>query len=111
MTRSDLIDRIAQRNSNLSADDAKWIVSAILEAISAHLVAGGRVELRNFGAFSTRVRAARTGLNPRTGEAVEVSPTRAVYFRPGKGLRARVGAESSINPIRSALTMNPLDQP
>ena len=102
MTRSDLIDRVTQRNPQLSADHAKRMVAAIVDAISAQLVAGGRVELRNFGAFSTRVRPARTGLNPRTGEAVEVSSIRLVYFRPGKGLRVRVNADGLIDPIRGA---------
>lgn len=102
MTRSDLIDRVVQRNPQLSADDAKRMIAAIVDAISAQLVAGGRVELRNFGAFSTRVRSARTGLNPRTGEAVEVSPIRLVYFRPGKGLRGQVNAARLIDPGRGA---------
>jgi DNA-binding HxlR family transcriptional regulator len=57
------------------------------------LASGGRVELRGFGAFTTRARDARTGRNPRTGEAVEVTAKRVPYFKPGKEMRERLNTK------------------
>jgi integration host factor subunit beta len=90
MIRSELVQRVADANPELPLKDVERLVSSIFEAISAHLVAGGRVELRGFGAFSTRARDARTGRNPRTGEPVEVSAKRVPYFKPGKEMRERL---------------------
>ena len=87
MTRSDLIARLAHRNRTLTAKDYDRIVSAILGAVSQHLAAGGKVELRGFGTFSTRERKSRTGRNPRTGEIVQIAQKRAVHFKPGKEIR------------------------
>jgi integration host factor subunit beta len=66
------------------------IVSTFFNEITDRLAAGGRVEIRGFGAFSTRARDARTGRNPRTGEAVDVDAKRVPYFKPGKEMRARL---------------------
>jgi hypothetical protein len=52
--------------------------------------AGGRVELRGFGAFSTRQRDGRTGRNPKTGVTVDVPEKRVPYFKPGKGMKERL---------------------
>jgi integration host factor subunit beta len=90
MIRSELVQKIAEANPDLPPRDVERLVAAIFEAIGAHLAAGGRVELRGFGAFSTRARDARTGRNPRTGEAVDVSAKRVPYFKPGKEMRERL---------------------
>ncbi|MDR6850577.1 integration host factor subunit beta [Sphingomonas sp. BE123] len=66
------------------------IVDIFFEEIAQRLVDDGRVELRGFGAFSTRARDARTGRNPRTGEAVDVEAKRVPYFKPGKEMRTRL---------------------
>ena len=90
MTRQDLIRRLAARNPALTVKDAERMVRAIFEAMAQQLVDGGTVELRKFGSFSTRARARRTGWNPRKGEAVEIGPSRVVYFKPGEEMRKRV---------------------
>ncbi|MCW8087450.1 integration host factor subunit beta [Sabulicella glaciei] len=90
MTRSELIARLAEEYPHLRARDVEVVVATIFDRISATLAEGGRVELRGFGAFTTRRRAARTGRNPRTGEAVAVSGKGMPHFRPGKELRVRV---------------------
>ena len=90
MTRSELIAELAAGNPHLRPPDVELIVATIFEEISAALVRGDRVELRGFGAFSTKQREARTGRNPRTGVAVPVSGKSVPYFKPGKELRARV---------------------
>jgi integration host factor subunit beta len=93
MTKSELIQRLAERNPHLLQRDAERIVSTILEEITAALARGDRVELRGFGAFSVKRRAARTGRNPRTGEAVDVSAKAVPYFKTGKELRERLNGE------------------
>ncbi|MGI4810955.1 MAG: HU family DNA-binding protein [Janthinobacterium lividum] len=87
MLRSELIRKLADSNPDLPAEDVERLVVAIFEAISARLAAGGRVELRGFGAFSTRLRDGRIGRNPRTGEPVSVAAKRGPYFKPGKEMR------------------------
>lgn len=90
MIRSELVQQIADANPHLGPREAERVVSTILNAISDRLSAGGRVELRGFGAFSTRNRDARTGRNPRTGDAVDVEAKRVPHFKPGKELRERL---------------------
>ncbi len=90
MIRSELVQKIADDNPHLSHADAERVVNAVLDAIADVLAQGGRAELRGFGTFSTRAREARTGRNPRTGEAVPVSAKRVPHFKPGKELRERL---------------------
>jgi integration host factor subunit beta len=90
MIRSELVQLIAQDNPGLALRDVEAIVATFFDEISARLAADGRVELRGFGAFSTRARDARTGRNPRTGETVDVQAKRVPYFKPGKEMRARL---------------------
>jgi integration host factor subunit beta len=90
MIRSELVQLIAQDNPGLALRDVEAIVATFFDEISARLAADGRVELRGFGAFSTRARDARTGRNPRTGETVAVDAKRVPYFKPGKEMRARL---------------------
>ena len=90
MIRSELVTLLAADNPSLSLREIEKIVAVFFDAISAHLAAGKRVELRGFGAFSTRARVARTGRNPRTGDPVEVQAKNVPYFKPGKEMRARL---------------------
>ncbi|MFL9842252.1 integration host factor subunit beta [Sphingomonas sp. ST-64] len=90
MIRSELVQMLASDNPELSAREIERIVDTFFEEIIERLVANGRVELRGFGAFSTRARDARTGRNPRTGEAVDVEAKRVPYFKPGKEMRLRL---------------------
>lgn len=90
MIRSELVQKLADRNEGLSPRDVEAIVDTFFAQVTDRLAAGGRVELRGFGAFSTRARDARVGRNPRTGESVEVDAKRVPYFKPGKEMRARL---------------------
>ena len=90
MIRSELIDRLSEANPDLAARDVEAIVTTFFDEISRRLAADGRVELRGFGAFSTRPRDARTGRNPRTGELVAVDAKRVPYFKPGKEMRVKL---------------------
>ncbi|MBA3880595.1 integration host factor subunit beta [Sphingomonas aquatica] len=90
MIRSELVQRLVAENPDLTPRDIEAIVATFFDEISAQLAADGRVELRGFGAFSTRARSARTGRNPRTGDLVDVSAKRVPYFKPGKEMRQRL---------------------
>ncbi len=90
MIKSELVNRIAEAHPHLMHKDAERIVSTIFDEIAKALAGGNRVELRGFGAFSVKSRPARTGRNPRTGEAVEVDEKRAPYFKTGKELREKL---------------------
>ena len=90
MIRSELVKLLCDDNPELPPKDVEAIVSCFFNEIVARLAEGGRVELRGFGAFSTRARTARSGRNPRTGELVEVDAKSVPYFKPGKEMRARL---------------------
>jgi len=86
MLRSDLVQSLLKANPDLPQAAVRTIVDFFFETIVAQLVADGRVELRGFGAFSTRQRDARMAHNPGSGEAVFVAATRQTYFRPSTSL-------------------------
>ena len=90
MTKSELIQRIAEINPHLYHRDVERIVTTIFDEIAAALSRGDRVELRGFGAFSVKRREARTGRNPRTGDAVDVAEKHIPFFKTGKLLRERL---------------------
>ncbi|MGY6550655.1 MAG: integration host factor subunit beta [Erythrobacter sp.] len=92
MIRSELLQELQKDNPELRAEEIEQVVDIFFDEIAQRLAEGGRVELRGFGAFSTREREARTGRNPRTGETVEVSAKRVPYFKAGKEIRERLNA-------------------
>lgn len=93
MTKSELIQRIAELNPHLYHRDVERIVTTIFDEISEALSRGDRVELRGFGAFSVKRRDARVGRNPRTGESVHVSEKYIPFFKTGKQLRERLNTD------------------
>lgn len=99
MTKSELITDLAAANPHLRAADVELIVATIFDEITGALARGERVELRGFGAFTTKHREARTGRNPRTGEAVSVDEKSVPFFKAGKELRERVNRGK---PVRHA---------
>ena len=90
MTKSELIAELARQNPNLYIRDLERIVETVFDTITGALARGERVELRGFGAFSIKERAARTGRNPRTGASVSVAAKRLPFFKTGKDLRDHV---------------------
>ena len=92
MIRSELVQAIAEQNPELADEEVEQVIHTFFEEITTRLAEGGRVELRGFGAFSTRERKERTGRNPRTGESVVVPAKRVPYFKPGKEMRERLNA-------------------
>ena len=90
MTKSELIERIAARQTQLSAKDVELAVKTLIEQMSETLAAGHRIEIRGFGSFSLHYRAPRIGRNPKTGESVGLAGKYVPHFKPGKELRDRV---------------------
>ena len=90
MIRSELVQKLCHDFPDLTQRDIELVVSSLFDEITDQLARGGRVELRGFGAFSTRGRDARTGRNPRTGESVPVDAKRVPYFKPGKEMREKL---------------------
>jgi integration host factor subunit beta len=90
MIKSELVQRIADRNPHLYLRDVEKIVNAILDEITSALARGDRVELRGFGAFSVKHRDARVGRNPRTGAHVSVDEKAVPFFKTGKEMRERL---------------------
>lgn len=93
MIRSELLQALHDDNPELRVEEVEQVLDIFFDEIAARLAEGGRVELRGFGAFSTREREARTGRNPRTGEAVEVPAKRVPYFKAGKEIRLRLNKD------------------
>lgn len=94
LTKSELIERVAQRQSQLSQKDVELAVKTMLEEMSQALATGGRIEIRGFGSFSLHYRAPRLGRNPKTGESVDLNGKYVPHFKPGKELRDRVNHET-----------------
>lgn len=88
--RSELVQKLCDDHPDLTVKEIERVVSAFFDSITQQLQQTGRVELRGFGAFSTRNRDARKGRNPRTGAAVDVAAKRVPYFKPGKEMRERL---------------------
>ncbi|PLX34799.1 MAG: integration host factor subunit beta [Hyphomicrobiales bacterium] len=90
MIKSELVQKVLDANPHLFQRDAERIVGAFFDEIAAALSRRERVELRGFGAFSTKHRKARQGRNPRTGASVSVPEKYVPFFKAGKGLRERL---------------------
>lgn len=90
MTKSELIEIIARKQSHLAGKDIELAVKTVLEQMSNALSSGRRIEIRGFGSFSLHFRPPRMGRNPKTGEAVALPGKYVPHFKPGKDLRDRV---------------------
>ena len=94
MTKSELIDRLAERFPQLVAKDADYAVKMILDALTAALVRSDRIEIRGFGSFALNYRPPRVGRNPKSGDKVQVPEKYVPHFKAGKELRERVDYRS-----------------
>lgn len=90
MTKSELIEILARRQSQLAYKDVELAVKTILEHMSATLSNGERIEIRGFGSFSLHYRPPRVGRNPKSGEPVSLPAKHVPHFKPGKQMRERV---------------------
>ena len=94
MTRSELLQLLADENPHLFRRDVMRIVDTVFQEIIEAMARGDRVELRGFGAFSVKKRDARNGRNPKTGEAVDVDQKHVPFFKTGKLLRDRLNGHA-----------------
>ncbi|MGH8583453.1 MAG: integration host factor subunit beta [Gammaproteobacteria bacterium] len=90
MTKADLIEALARRQSQLSQKDIELAVKTLLEHMAGTLSVGERIEIRGFGSFSLHYRPARIGRNPKSGDPVALPAKYVPHFKPGKELRERV---------------------
>jgi integration host factor subunit beta len=95
MTKSELIERIAQKQSQLAYRDVELAVKTVLEHMADRLASGERIEIRGFGSFSLHFRPGRVGRNPKTGAPVSLPAKHVPHFKPGKELRERVDGHAS----------------
>ncbi len=90
MTKSELIERLASKQTQLSFKDIELVVKTTLGHMAQTLAEGERIEIRGFGSFSLHYRAPRVGRNPKTGDSVVLEGKSVPHFKPGKELRERV---------------------
>ncbi|KAF1705251.1 integration host factor subunit beta [Pseudoxanthomonas kaohsiungensis] len=90
MTKSELIEILARRQSHLKAEDVDLAVKSLLEMMGGALASGERIEIRGFGSFSLHYRPPRLGRNPKTGDSVALPGKHVPHFKPGKELREKV---------------------
>lgn len=90
MIKSVLVSQAADKNSDVPASMIRKAVDIIFDEMASALERGERVEIRGFGTFSPKLRQARSGRNPRTGEKVDVEAKFVPFFKPGKLLRDRL---------------------
>ncbi|AGH44643.1 integration host factor subunit beta [Paraglaciecola psychrophila] len=90
MTKSELIERLADKMRQVPSKDVESSIKEMLEQMAQTLQKGERIEIRGFGSFSLHYRAPRVGRNPKTGETVKLDGKYVPHFKPGKELRERV---------------------
>jgi integration host factor subunit beta len=90
MTRSDLVNQLAERFGQLTNRETEFAVKTMLDAMADALARGHRIEIRGFGSFSINRRPPRMGRNPRSGEQVLIPEKLVPHFKPGKALREAV---------------------
>jgi integration host factor subunit beta len=87
MTKSELVEIIAAKQTQLSVKDVELAVKTIIDLMSSTLASGQRIEIRGFGSFSLHYRSPRVGRNPKTGDSVTLEAKHVPHFKPGKELR------------------------
>jgi integration host factor subunit beta len=90
MTKSGLIEEVARRTPHISKKDTEVVVNTIFDSMIESLKNGDRIEIRGFGSFQVKMREAREGRNPKTGDPVHISAKRTPFFKVGKELKEMV---------------------
>ncbi len=101
MTKSGLIEEVARRTPHISKKDTEVVVNTIFDSMIEALKQGDRIEIRGFGSFQVKIREAREGRNPKTGEPVHISAKRTPFFKVGKELKEMVDRSPSPESIES----------
>ena len=103
MTRSDLVDQLADQFGQLTHRDTEFAVKTILDAMADALSRGHRIEIRGFGSFSINRRPPRVGRNPRSGEKVIIPEKLVPHFKPGKALREAVDQRLELDAVNASV--------
>ncbi len=96
MTKSGLIEEVARRTPHISKKDTEVVVNTIFDSMIESLKDGDRIEIRGFGSFQVKMREAREGRNPKTGEPVHIGAKRTPFFKVGKELREMVDQSAGV---------------
>ncbi|MCR9097945.1 MAG: integration host factor subunit beta [bacterium] len=108
MTKSGLIEEVAKRTPHISKKDTEVVVNTIFDAMIESLRAGDRIEIRGFGSFQVKIREARDGRNPKTGEPVHISAKRTPFFKVGKELKEMVDSSPAQGDASAAAESDPI---
>jgi integration host factor subunit beta len=92
MTKSDLVQKLSEQVTTLTKKECEVIVDTVFGNMKESLQRGEKIEIRGFGSFTVRVRRAKEGRNPKTGEKVSIPEKRIPFFKVGKELRELVNA-------------------
>ena len=92
MTKSELIEALARRQTHLAFSDVELAVKNVIEQMSQALAGGERIEIRGFGSFALHYRPPRMGRNPKTGQEVPISPRRVLVFRASNTLKTQINS-------------------
>ncbi|MBI5419733.1 MAG: integration host factor subunit beta [Deltaproteobacteria bacterium] len=92
MTKSDLVQKLSEHVTTLTKKECEAIVDTVFDHMKDALQRGEKIEIRGFGSFTVRVRRAKEGRNPKTGEKVSIPEKRIPFFKVGKELRELVNA-------------------
>ena len=109
MTKSDLIEFLVKKQSQLGYRDVELAVKTMLEHMAFTLASGERIEIRGFGSFSLHYRPPRVGRNPKSGDPVSLPAKYVPHFKPGKELRERVNGHD--NEIQSEYEPSGIEAP
>ena len=93
MTKSVLIEKVAEKVEGLTRNQTEIVVETVFESIKKALMKGEKIEIRGFGNFRLKTRNPRKARNPKTGETVEVPGKKVLYFKVGKGLKESLNKE------------------
>ena len=107
MTKSGLIEAVAEATPHISKRDTEIVVNTIFESMAQALKTGERIEIRGFGSFQVKIREAREGRNPKTGAPVHISAKRTPFFKVGKELKEMVDGQGPGGARRSEPGNNP----
>ena len=107
MTKSGLIQDVAPRTPHISKRATEVVVNTIFDAMVDALKRGDRIEIRGFGSFQVKLRDARDGRNPKTGEPVHIGSKRTPFFKVGKELKQMVDSRSKASPASERADRTP----
>jgi integration host factor subunit beta len=107
MTKSGLIETVAEATPHISKRDTEIVVNTIFESMAQALKTGERIEIRGFGSFQVKIREAREGRNPKTGAPVHISAKRTPFFKVGKELKEMVDGHATVESRAPETGYNP----